>query len=103
MLAPSALPKIGLSELIARSSACCSLLPASNAMLAMSSAGMTALTCWVAAALLPAPPPGDIIGDAPGPPGPPTGDLGKPGAGPGPPGAAAGGEGFIPNGIGPNS
>src|SRR5207237_3382423 len=73
---------IGLSDEIARSNACCSLLPASNAIEATSNAGITALTCWVAAALLPAPPPGESIGDAPGPPGPPTGDFGMAGGGP---------------------
>jgi hypothetical protein len=87
MLAPSALPKIGLSDWIARSSDCCSFEPDSNAMLAISSAGITAFTCCVAAALLPAPPPGESIGEPPGPPGPPTGDFGIAPA----PGASGGG------------
>src|SRR5229473_1415532 len=91
MLAPSALPKIGLSDWIARNSACCSFDPDSNAMLATSSAGMTAFTCWVAAALLPAPPPGESIGEPPGPPGPPIGDLGT-AAAPGASGGGASGE-----------
>jgi hypothetical protein len=76
MLEPSAFPKIGLSEDIARSSACCSFDPASNAIDALSSIGITAFTLWTAAALLPAPAPGDIIGEPPGPAGPPIGDFG---------------------------
>ena len=68
---------------------------------------MATLTDCIAAAWLPAPPPGDNIGEAPGPPGPPAGDLGKPGgvAGPGPPAGAPVGGGIgegdsIPIGIG---
>ena len=60
--------------------------PGSNAIEAMVSAESAALTDCIAAALLPAPPPGDSIGDAPGPPGPPIGDFGIAGApGGGPP------------------
>src|ERR1700690_2863432 len=77
MLEPSAFPKIGLSDDIARSRACCSFDPASNAIDAFNSIGITALTDWTAAALLPAPPPGDSIGEPPGPPGPPAGDPGN--------------------------
>jgi len=45
------------------------------------------------AALLPAPPPGESIGEPPGPPGPPTGDFGIAGApAPGASGGGANGE-----------
>src|SRR5579863_748236 len=91
MLAPSALPKIGLREDIARSNACCSFEPASNAIDAFSSTGITALTLCTAAALLPAPAPGDIIGDPPGPDGPPVGDCGNAGPLPGASGGGASG------------
>jgi len=85
----SALPAIVLIAVTARNSACCSLLPASKALDASNNAECAALICVMAKARLPAPPPGDIIGDVPGPPGPPTGDLGI--AGVGPPGPAPGG------------
>ena len=104
MLVPSPLPKIGLSDEIARNSACCSLLPISNAIDALMSAGMAVFTSCTAPARLPAPEPGESIGDAPGPPGPPVGDLGIIGGGPAPapgaPGGPAAGEGVSsPSGM----
>src|ERR1700678_2093722 len=100
MLEPSALPKIGLSADTARIKACCSLLPPSNAIEACNRPGNSALTICTAAALLPLPPPGESIGEPPGPPGRPTGDFGNIGGAPPLGGGMTGESGCGPSGMG---